>query len=141
LIKCATKLSIDPVIAELGSYIFRRENKIFVKFFSNSKFKTRVYWSFFEAKPKFFFFFTFLRISLRKINILKRAKLHWTELSKIYGKNKKYWLLYLTGILKSATKNGKNWKKNKSVQKNFILKYAIKRCKIITFYLKCQKGQ
>ena len=50
---------------------------------------TRVYWSFLKQNRGYIFFHTFLRIFLRKINILKKPKLHPTELSKVYGMNNK----------------------------------------------------
>jgi hypothetical protein len=55
-VTCAAKLSIDLAIDELFSCIFHRENENFVNFFSNSKFRMRVHWSFLEAKPRIFFF-------------------------------------------------------------------------------------
>jgi hypothetical protein len=55
------------------------------------------------------FFYTFLRVSLRKINIFRKAKLHPTELNKVYGlwsmvydMNEKYLPLKSANILKST---------------------------------------
>jgi hypothetical protein len=62
---------------------------------------------FFEAKPRMFFFYRFLRIPLWKIVVLKTAKMHPTELTKIYNKNKKWLLLNLTNAVKPTTKNVK----------------------------------
>ena len=45
---------------------------------------------FFEVKPRIFFFYTFLRVSVRKIHIVKnKTKLHPTELNKIYDDTNK----------------------------------------------------
>ena len=82
-------MPIDQAINELFKYIFCGENLIFVNFFSNSKSDMRVYWPFFGAKLRIFFFYTFFRIVLRKINILKQNKLYTTELNEVYGANKK----------------------------------------------------
>ena len=55
--------------------------------------------------------YTFLRISARKINILKKTKLGPIELSELNDISIKKMLLNLTNILKSTTKNVKKMKK------------------------------
>ena len=70
----------------------------------------RVYKGKFEArnerKPSILLY-TFLRISPRKINILKRIKLGPVELNEGDDMNVKKMLLDLTNILKSTTKMSK----------------------------------
>ena len=51
--------------------------------------------------------YTFLRISPRKINILKKTKLGPRELNKVHDMNVKKLLLNLTNILKSTTEMSK----------------------------------
>ena len=62
--------------------------------------------------------YTFLKISPRKIHILKKTKLGPREHNKIDDMNIKKMLLNLTNILKFTTKFQKN-EKNKSAQ-NFL---------------------
>ena len=102
--------------------------------FSNPKFERRVYSSFWEAKSRIFYFYTFSRTSRRKINIFKKTKMELTELIKLYKANKKQLLLVLINILKFTTKNVKKGKKKKSAQNFFILKYVIKSFKTSNFY-------
>ena len=66
---------MDRVIAKPSSCIFRRENEVFDNFFSNSEFGMRVYKGIIEARNGGILSYTFLRISPRKINILKKNKL------------------------------------------------------------------
>ena len=70
----------------------------------------RVYKGKMEARSEGISFYTFLRISPRKINIFKRAKLHPTELNELYNMNIKKILLDIMNILKSTIKMSK--KKN-----------------------------
>ena len=91
-------------------------------FFSNAEFGMRVYKGKIEARNEGISFYTFLRISPRKINILKKTKLDLRELNKLNDINVKKMLLNLTNILKYATKTTKKRKKNKSAQNFFILK-------------------
>ena len=111
MIICAAKLSIDLAIDELFSYIFHGENMISVNFFSNTKFETRVYSSFWEAKSRTFFFYTFSRRSRRKVNIFKKTKMGVTELIRLYNTHKKQLLFNVINILKFTTKNVKKRKK------------------------------
>ena len=67
----------------------------------------RVYRGKIEAKNEGISLYTFLRISPRKINILKKAKLGSRELSELNDMNIKKILLNLTNILKSTTKTPK----------------------------------
>ena len=88
-------------------------------FLSSPKFGMRIYWwFFFVAKPRifFFFFYTFLRISLQKINILKRAKSHPTNLDENYSNNK-ISTTQFNRYFKFATKNLKREKKRKYSKK------------------------
>ena len=99
-----SKLPIDRAIAESSNCIFRRENKIFVNFFSNSEFGMRIYRGKIEATGEGICLYTFLRISPRKINILKKTKLGPVDLNKMNEMNVKKMLFNLTNILKSTTK-------------------------------------
>ena len=65
---------INRAIMELFSCIFRRENRTFINFFSNSKFGIRVYRGKVETRNGYYFVYI-LRIYPRKINILKKTKL------------------------------------------------------------------
>ena len=77
---------------------------------------------------------TFLKITPRKIYVLKKTKLGLRELNEVDDMNVKRVLLNLTNILKSTTKRSKKCQKNKSAQNFFILKYVIKRFKTSKFY-------
>ena len=83
-----------------------------------------------EARNEVISLYTFLRISPRKINILKKTKLGPRELNELDDMNVKKMLFNLTNILKSTTKMSKKMTRNKSAQKFFILKYVIERFKI-----------
>ena len=71
----------------------------------------RVYRGKIEARNEGISLYTFLRISPRKIEILKRAKLGPREPNEVDEMNVKQMLLNLTNILKSTTKNLKKMKK------------------------------
>ena len=77
---------------------------------------------------------TFLRISPRKINILKKTKLSPRELNKVDDMSIKKILLNLTNILKPTTKMSKKMKKNKNAQKRFMSKYVVECLKTSKFY-------
>ena len=94
----------------------------------------RVYKENIEARNEDISLHTFLKISPRKINILKKTKLGPVEINKVNDMNVKKMLLNLTNILKSTTKMSKKMKKNKSAQNFFILKYVIKSFKTSRFY-------
>ena len=67
----------------------------------NTEFGMRVYILFFSSKTEEdILLYTFLRISLRKINILKKTKLDLRKLNEIDDMNAKKILLNLTNILK-----------------------------------------
>ena len=85
-----------------------------------------------EARNEGIFLYTFLRISPRKINILKKTKLGLRELNELNNMNVKKALLNLTNNLKSTTKMPKNEKK-KSAQNFFVLIYIIEHFKISKF--------
>ena len=76
-------------------------------FFSNSEFGMRVYRGKIDTRRESIFLYTFLRISPRKINILKKTKLGPRELNEVDEMNVKKALLNLTNTLKSATKMSK----------------------------------
>ena len=114
--------------------IFRRENEMFVRIF----FKFRIYdegiQGKFEARNENIYLYTLLRISPRKINILKKNKLGPRELKEVDDINVKKMLLNLTNVLKSTIKMSKKKKKNKSAQNFLILKYVIECVKTSKFY-------
>ena len=67
----------------------------------------RVYKGKIEARNESISLYTFLRISPRKINILKKTKLNPRELNGVNDMNVKKILLNLINILKSITKMSK----------------------------------
>ena len=67
----------------------------------------RVYKGKIEARNEGIFLYIFLRISPRKINILKKTKLGLRELNELNDMNVKKVLLNLTNILKSTAKMSK----------------------------------
>ena len=71
----------------------------------------RVYKEKIDARNKGISLYIFLRISPRKINILKKTKLNPRELNKVNDMNVKKLLVNLTNILKSTTKIPKKMKK------------------------------
>ena len=77
----------------------------------NSEFGIRVYKGKIEARNECISLYTFLSITPRKINILKRTKLDPTEFNELNHMNVKKILFNLTNILKSTTKLPKKWKK------------------------------
>jgi hypothetical protein len=117
-----TKLSVDLAIYHHFSYIFRRENRIFVNFFFQIQNMKRGYTGlFWQQNRGYSYFNAFFRISLRKINILKKTKMDLRDLIEFYNRNKKQLLLNLTNILKSATKKkSKKEKKKKKKCQNFF---------------------
>ena len=76
----------------------------------------RVYKGKIEARNEGIPLYTFLRISPRKTNILKKTKLDPVELNEAKGINFKKMLLNLTNILKSTAKRSKNEKKIKALR-------------------------
>ena len=78
--------------------------------------------------------YTFLTISPRKTNILKKPKLSPVELKELYEMNPKKNTAQFIEYLEIYYKNVKKMKKNKSAQKFFILKYAIERFKTSKLY-------
>ena len=67
----------------------------------------RVYKGKIKARNEGIPLYTFLRISSRKINILKKTKLGPRELNELDNMNVEKMLLNLTNILKSTTKRPK----------------------------------
>ena len=94
----------------------------------------RVYKGKIEARNENIIQHTFLRISSRKINILRKTKLGPRELNEVDHMNVKKIPLNITNVLISATKMSKKQKKNKSAQNFFIMKYAIECFKTSKFY-------
>ena len=72
-----------------------------------------------EARNKNISLYTFLRISLRKTNILKKPKLHPTELNEFYEMNVIQMLLNLMSILEFAIKMLKKVTKKKKCPEFF----------------------
>jgi hypothetical protein len=72
-----------------------------------------------EARNKNISLYTFLRISLRKINILKKPKLYPTELNEFYEMNVIQMLLNLMSILESAIEMLKKGAKKKKCSEFF----------------------
>ena len=70
----------------------------------------RVYKGKIEVRNKGISLHTFLRISPRKIHILKKTKLSSVELNKIDDMNVTKMLLNLKNVLKSTTKMSKKMK-------------------------------
>ena len=87
-----------------------------------------------ESRSEGISLYTFLRISPRKINILKKTKLGRRELNEVDDINVEKMLLNTTNVLKSTTEMSKKWKKNKIAQNFFILKYVIEYFKTSKFY-------
>ena len=91
-------LSNEPLLKLLDAF-FVEKTRFFSDFFSNSKFGTRVYKGKIEPGNESIPLYTFLRIFLRKINILKKTKLGPIEFNAVDDKNIKEMLLNLTNIL------------------------------------------
>ena len=81
-------LSIEPFLNLLAAYFAEKTNFLSI-FFSNSEFGTRVYKGKIEVRNESIFLYIFLRISWRKINLLKKTKLDPRELNKLDGMNVK----------------------------------------------------
>ena len=99
-------LSIELLQNFLAAF-FVEKTRFLSKFFSDSEFGMRVYKGKIEARNEDIPLYTFLRISLRKINILKKNKLGLRELNELNDMNVKKVLLNLTNILKSTAKMSK----------------------------------
>ena len=81
-------LSIEPLLNLLVAF-FVEKTKFLSNFFSNSEFGMRVYKGKIKARSESIPLYTFLRISQREINVLKRTKLHMIELNKVCDINVK----------------------------------------------------
>ena len=92
-----------PLLNLLAAF-FIEKTRFSSIFFSNSEFGVRVYRGKIEARNESISLYTFLRISLRKINIFKKTKLGSRELNEMDDMNVRKMLLNLTNILKSTTK-------------------------------------
>ena len=99
-------ISIESLLTLIAIF-FVEKARFLSRKISNSEFRTRVYKGKMEAKPMNILFYTFLSISLRKINILKKTKLGPRELNEIDNINVKKILLNLTNISKSIIKEPK----------------------------------
>ena len=95
-------ISIE-LLQNLLAAFFVEKTRFLSNFFSDSEFGMRVYKGKMEARNESIFFYTFLRISPQKINILKNPKLGPRELNAIDNMHVKNILLNLTNILKSTT--------------------------------------
>ena len=103
-------LSIEPLLNLLTAF-FVEKTRFLSKKISNSEFGMRVYKGKIEAGNEDISLYTFLRISPRKINILKKLKLGPRELNEADDMSVKKMLLNLTNFLKSTTKISKKMKK------------------------------
>ena len=90
-------VSIEPLLNLLVAF-FVEKMRFPSKFFSNSEFGMRVYKGKIEARNGGIPLYTFLRISPRKINILKKTNLDPRELNQVDEINVKKMLLDLTNI-------------------------------------------
>ena len=81
-------LSIEPLLNFLAAF-FAEKTRFLSEYFSNSESGIRVYTSFFEAKIEGILFYTFLKISPRKINIFKKTKLVPRDLKEMDDMNVK----------------------------------------------------
>ena len=81
-------LSIEPFLNLLTAF-FVKKTKFLSNFFLNSEFGMRVYRGKIEARSDGISLYIFLRISPRKINILKKTKLSPRELNELNDKNLK----------------------------------------------------
>ena len=90
---------------------------------------------FWQQNRGYSFFNAFLRLSLRKINILKKTKMDLRDLIEFYNRNKKttatQFNKYFEICYKEKVKKGK---KKKSAIIFFILKHVIKGFKTSKFY-------
>ena len=86
---------------------FAEETRYLSIIFSNSEFGMRVHKGKIQARNESISLYTFLRISPRKIIILKKTKLNPRELNELDGMNVKKALLNLMNILESTTKISK----------------------------------
>ena len=108
---------------------------MFVQFFFKFKIWDEGIQGKMEARNEHIFLYTFLRISPRKINVLKNPKLGPRKLNEDNDMNVKIVMLVLTNILKSTRKTSKKkMKKNKGAHNLFILKYVIERFKTSKFH-------
>ena len=103
-------------------------------FFSNSEFGMRVYKGKIEARSEDISLYTFLRISSRKINTLKRTKLNQVEINEVDDMNIKITTAQHNENFEIYYKNIKKMKKNKSAQNFVLFKYVIECFKTSTFH-------
>ena len=102
---------IESLLNLLAAF-FVEKTRFLSIFFSVSEFGMRVYRGKIEARNESISLYTFLRISPRKMNILKKTKLDPRELNEVDDINVVKMLLNITSILKSTTKmSKKNGKK------------------------------
>ena len=90
-------LSIELLLNLLTAF-FVEKTRFLSDFFSNSEFGMRVHREKIEARSEGISLSTFLIISLRKINILRRTKLYPIELHGIYEMHVKPMLLNIMNI-------------------------------------------
>ena len=105
-------LSIELLLKLLAAFCIEKTRFLSI-FFSNSEFRMRVYKGKIEAWSEGISLYTFLRISPRKLNILKETKLDPRELNEVENMKIKKMLLNLINILKSTTKRSKKEEKIK----------------------------
>ena len=102
---------LTELLLNLLAVFFIEKTRFLSKFFWNSEFGMRVYREKIKAWNEDTFLYTFLAISPRKINILKRAKLHPTELNKRYDMNFEKNTVHYNECFKIYYKNVKKMKK------------------------------
>ena len=105
-------LSIELLLNLLAAFFVEKTRFLWI-FFSNSEFGIRVYKGKLGGRSEGIFLHTFLKITPRKIYVLKKTKLGPRELNEVNDMNVKKMSLNLTNILKSTTKRSKKRKKIK----------------------------
>ena len=111
-------LSIKSLLHLLAAFVVEKTRFLSI-FFSNSEFWMRVYKGKLGGKSEGIPLHTFLRISPRKIYVLKKTKLGSRELNEVNCMNVKKMPLNLMNVLKSTTKMSKKMKLKKKCPEFF----------------------
>ena len=125
-------LSIKPLKNLLVNFSVEKTGSLSI-FFSNPEFGMRVYKGKVEARSEGISLYTFLRISPRKIIILRKTKFYQREFNEVNDMNIKKNATQFNEYLEIYHKNAKKMKKNKSTQNFFILKHFIECFKQVSF--------
>ena len=99
-------LSIEPFLNFLAAFCVEKTRFLTI-FFSSSEFGTRVYRGKIEARSEGISLHTFLRISLRKISILKRIKMNLIDINELYDMNVKKIASQFNEYFKTYYRNAK----------------------------------